>query len=331
MLMAGTVSVGLTASDVGSVRLHSRGSLLWETGLALRLLASPSPNMGYRDWVKAHVHAVSDERLSPLWCLFGDTPGIPCLTPPPSSNEGAVDEIALVRRMSPEEFEADLHRSGIRPSQPLRRILAQPASRWGDLLGDAMAAAADLLVRPLWPQIRSTVRADVAAWSQMAAEEGIASVINSVHERATFAGGRLTIRLLRTPTTREYDVRGAGVTLVPTVFAAEHLVFVGDVGHQPSLVFRTRSWSAVMDGLGPRVDSRLGRLLGDSRAAVLRMVVAPRSTTEIARSLGLSAANVSNHLTALRDGGLVVGIRAGRRVDYQVTRLGREILEHQGH
>ena len=49
---------------------------------------------------------------------------------------------------------------------------------------------------------------------------------------------------------------------------------------------------------------------------------APRSTTELAGRLSLSAATTSHHLGALRDAGLVTGRREGRAVLYVRTPLG---------
>nr|WP_285705359.1 helix-turn-helix domain-containing protein [Microtetraspora sp. NBRC 16547] len=53
-----------------------------------------------------------------------------------------------------------------------------------------------------------------------------------------------------------------------------------------------------------RLDA-IAAVLGRSRAILLAESEAPASTTELARRTGVSAAGVSQHLTALRDAGIV--------------------------
>ncbi|MFD0331981.1 ArsR/SmtB family transcription factor [Streptacidiphilus monticola] len=57
---------------------------------------------------------------------------------------------------------------------------------------------------------------------------------------------------------------------------------------------------------------------------------APASTTELARRAGLTAAGVSQHLTALRAAGLVSAHRAGRSVLYARTEVGNALLVPSG-
>ena len=72
---------------------------------------------------------------------------------------------------------------------------------------------------------------------------------------------------------------------------------------------------------GPTTPEALAALVGKTRAALLTALDAPRSTTEIARRLGVSAGGASQHLGVLKDGGLVVGRRDGRSVLYVRTQL----------
>jgi DNA-binding MarR family transcriptional regulator len=61
--------------------------------------------------------------------------------------------------------------------------------------------------------------------------------------------------------------------------------------------------------------------------AVLGLAVTQRTTTELARDLGVSAATVSGHTKALRAAGLIVTVRAGKAVLHSVTPLGARLLE----
>jgi DNA-binding transcriptional ArsR family regulator len=58
---------------------------------------------------------------------------------------------------------------------------------------------------------------------------------------------------------------------------------------------------------------------------VLTLLAVPRSTGEVATALRLAPATASHHLTTLRDAGLVVSQRVGRRLRYLRTELGEQL------
>jgi len=70
----------------------------------------------------------------------------------------------------------------------------------------------------------------------------------------------------------------------------------------------------------------LAALIGDTRAAVLESVGEGRSTSELARRVGVSAASISQH-TAVRSAGLIRTGRVGKAVLHTITPLGRAMLE----
>jgi DNA-binding transcriptional ArsR family regulator len=68
-------------------------------------------------------------------------------------------------------------------------------------------------------------------------------------------------------------------------------------------------------------------LLGAPRARLLLKLRSPATTTDLARSLGVSPAVVSQHLAALRRCGLVDRTRSGRAVLYRTSDLGLALLD----
>jgi DNA-binding transcriptional ArsR family regulator len=66
---------------------------------------------------------------------------------------------------------------------------------------------------------------------------------------------------------------------------------------------------------------RMGRALADpNRCQILLCLLnGPHYPTELAEHLGLTKANVSNHLGCLRGCGLVVATQEGRRQRYELT------------
>ncbi len=66
---------------------------------------------------------------------------------------------------------------------------------------------------------------------------------------------------------------------------------------------------------------RVGRALADrNRCEILLCLLdGPHYPTELAAHLGLTKANVSNHLACLRECGLVVATQEGRRQRYELA------------
>ncbi|TWC02025.1 Cd(II)/Pb(II)-sensing metalloregulatory transcriptional regulator CmtR [Brevibacterium jeotgali] len=75
----------------------------------------------------------------------------------------------------------------------------------------------------------------------------------------------------------------------------------------------------IVDRLG--VMNRLGRAMADpTRSRVLLALLArPSYPSQLARDLDLTRPNVSNHLTCLRDCGIVVAQMEGRQTRYEIA------------
>lgn len=67
--------------------------------------------------------------------------------------------------------------------------------------------------------------------------------------------------------------------------------------------------------------NRLGRALTDpTRSRIILMLLGqPAYPAELARDLGLTRSNVSNHLACLRDCGIVVTELEGRKTRYEIA------------
>ena len=67
-------------------------------------------------------------------------------------------------------------------------------------------------------------------------------------------------------------------------------------------------------------------MLGRSRATLLGDLDAPRTTTDLAARLDMTPGGVSQHLSALRESGLVSSRRNGRQVLYCRSPLADELV-----
>ncbi|MCZ4657409.1 winged helix-turn-helix domain-containing protein [Dietzia kunjamensis] len=69
------------------------------------------------------------------------------------------------------------------------------------------------------------------------------------------------------------------------------------------------------------VMNRLGRAMADSTRSriLLALLDGPGYPAELARDLGLTRTNVSNHLSCLRGCGIIVAEHEGRRTRYEIA------------
>jgi DNA-binding transcriptional ArsR family regulator len=228
------------------------------------------------------------------------------------------DQLHLVANWPHEHFLSELERAwrGVGVTPAARRALEDPQA--------PQRAAAELerywhqVLEPYWPRLRGVLDADVAYRLDRLARGGIASLLSDLHPSVQF-----TDQAIRITSVTDSDIDGAGLTLIPCVFVWPRLwVELGLLG-EPSLTYGARGIGALWaDRPAPagREDA-IGELLGRSRGEILMSLQSPRSTTDLAREIGLTAATVSSHLSVLRRTGLVTCWRSGRRVLYQRTAL----------
>ena len=94
----------------------------------------------------------------------------------------------------------------------------------------------------------------------------------------------------------------------------------------PTLIYPARG-AALLWSEEPEHDTgATDRLIGSTRASILRHLAEPASTTALARRLGRSPGNISDHLGILRASGLITSSRVGREVIYARTPLGHALV-----
>lgn len=196
----------------------------------------------------------------------------------------------------------------------------------GPRIADALWQYWRVAIAPHWPQIRAVLDADVAYRATRLARGGIEALLADLHPELELA--EHAIHVTGGSTRSDHDLQGDGLLLVPCVFAWPHLmVDPGDM-NPPSITYGPRGLADLWPGRqsAPDDGETLAGLLGRSRAQILLAVGYPKSTSDLSRELSLSTPSVSQHLTVLRQSGLVNSWRAGRRVLYQRTPLATSVV-----
>ena len=97
----------------------------------------------------------------------------------------------------------------------------------------------------------------------------------------------------------EMHLEGRPLVLIPLVFARGVLMGESEDEQAVALGYQARGTAALWTAEAAGFDGRLELLLGHGRAAVLRALDRPATTTDLARRLSYAPSTVSAHLDVL--------------------------------
>jgi DNA-binding transcriptional ArsR family regulator len=178
-----------------------------------------------------------------------------------------------------------------------------------------------------WPAIESVHLGDIAQRSLVLANDGPFRLFDDLRPGAWLDGYELCL-----PNRCEwtYAPAGAGITLVASVFAADDYLAGELPGGRWLLVYPPAGRSLLWLDDGPSADAQMTELIGPVRAQILAALEVPRTTGDIGRLCGLAPNTASYHLARLREAGMVVASRSGRRSFYRLARRGSAFLSLWG-
>jgi hypothetical protein len=305
------------------VRTRFAVSPMFELVRSLVALRDPSHAAIHVPWLRTlsgRLHGLDLEPVVLLLPARGFSPFF--LTPPPGGPASTIEEgLAALRATRPAQVrdEMELFRSQHpRTHDAVERWITHPkreVGRLAELLEEYWRRA----IEPVWPRVRAFLDADVAHRARRQAEGGPEALFADLAENVAWADDALEVVMASRDAT--IPLEGRGLLLMPSAFSPVRPYVIDRDPWQPTLVYPARGIATLWED-APAAPDGLARLLGATRAAVLADLAAPRSTSELAERLGISPANASHHLTALRDGGLATGRRERRSVLYVRTPLG---------
>jgi DNA-binding transcriptional ArsR family regulator len=193
-------------------------------------------------------------------------------------------------------------------------------------------------VAPYWPGIEAALEAERSRLQRLLAGGGLDALLSGLHPLA-----RWSPPVLELPTAGRWSATplyaalgGTGIVLAPSAFCPVGPVpFFPYNGNPAVLIYPALTapqLAQLWNGTGgyadpdPRQLGALGRLIGRTRAEVLRTLADGCTTSELAARLGMSPASASQHATALREAGLVSSTRDRNRMLHRLTNLGAELL-----
>lgn len=321
--------IHFTGVDLVRTRILREPDPMWETTLSVHVLGRRCEDPLLAGW-RHRSHQMlrpggpARQRVNSLIEVnqpVGDFPDF--LTPGPG--EPSIGAGLAKLRETPK---AQLKRDMARVARTRGRLTAEPAEVAAgspaalQRLSDSMQAYFDLVVAPRWDWVTAAFNSDQGKRAQQVLAGGLTALLDGLHPSVRFHDS--VLHILDYPGERDLVLGGRGLVLVPSFFKMGHkpLTLIDD-DLPPVLVYPVDRSPGVVSG---RRES-LSALLGRSRATTLELCVTGGTTTSIASKLNMSPASVSEHLTVLRQAGLVISVRDRNRVVHSLTPLGRTLLD----
>lgn len=320
------LSLVFEREDLARVRLAGSADPMWELVLGLQKAQTGTPPAPFVRWRQEVSRRVVDGRrdsLQLLGGLVGPKGGFPDFLTPSELVSDIDEGYAALLTTPPDRVSADLAAvfAGRRANSWVRGLAGGDRRSVGDM-ARAVRTNYDVLIEPYWTEVKGVVARERARRSREIADLGVGAMLAQLPGVLNWDG-----RTLRTmyPVDRTVHLGGRGLVLLPSYFCWGNPVTWIDPELPPVLVFQAQN-AIVAGRSGPELSADLVTLLGRTRAECLRLLVEPRTTTELADRLSISMGAASKQAAVLRASGLVTSDRRGKAVVHNVTTLGIALM-----
>jgi DNA-binding transcriptional ArsR family regulator len=323
-----TITLHLTPNDLVNMRFAYRPML--EIPLSYRVLRNPEFQATHQRWTQEAYQALHDIQLHYLDALIAAEGYIPdFLTPTPTTNHVNIEDDLTYLLSIPH----DLIRKNIQRlidsagDTAIRRFfLAYPNEAMQRLAGDLRIYWQRTLAYS-WSRMIAVLEGDILYRGRLLALDGPNNMISDLHPSIDYSHRQIHLKSVGSHVycSLERQLRGDGIRLVPTIFTPNSgRMLQISPEWQPMILYGARGM-----GLYPRntrASESLELALGAGRASVLQALMTPATTAELAHALVITSSAVSQHLKRLTQAGLVEAHRSGKRVFYQLTQRGEEMI-----
>jgi DNA-binding transcriptional ArsR family regulator len=320
-------TINLILDDMMNVRFAYRPVM--EIPFSYRALVNPEYHSPHRRWVEQTLRALQDVELPYLDALVPRRGFLPdFLTPTPLTSRVEIEDDLAEVLATPDSVirqQVQWLIQDVGETEMRRFYLAHPREAVQSLVEDMRLYWRRALAHS-WAGMQSVLEGDILYRGRQLALEGIESVLPDLHPSISYRPGAIYLAPAASAAhcPIKVSLQGGGIQLVPIVFNVAGRTWKVTPEWHPMIGYSPR-------GVGlynhqPRPSRPLEVALGAGRARVLQGLRSPATTGDLARRLGLTSGAVSQQLERLKRAGLVEAHRNGKRVYYQLTRRGEELI-----
>ena len=328
------VRIDLSAEDLAAT--HFSISPLFETIEALRTLREPGRHALHLPWVRwaDRELAATPLQLPRVWPLLIEPYRQPeFLMPAPRSRlPDLQQELDQLLATTPNQARATLARTFPHSPPPAAQALAAHPRRELRLIAAEIQTAFTRLIDPHWERIRTLLDADIVHRARTLADAGAARMFEELHIGVRWHRDHLEF-------TDAAGIEGdpevaavepGGLVLEPSVVIWPDLYIKRWTVTRTTVRYPARGAGVLWDPVPSTTPDAIAGLLGKRRAQLLVLLRTPHTTADLARRLRVTPSAISQHLTALRQAGLISSQPLGRQHLHMTSPLGQQLLEpHQ--
>ncbi|WP_427886514.1 winged helix-turn-helix domain-containing protein [Kribbella sp. GL6] len=316
------IRVHFTAADLGRITFPVEPHPLWEAALAARALGDRSMTPAVRRWRRSAAPRVRGS-MRPLFKLISPTGMFPDFLTPEVPGQGLDSSVDVLM-----DTPADVIREELEPYLPpdidryLRGLLAGRAGS-RRALGIAVREFHQQVLAPTSGELQRRYGADLGIRSQALLHGGIDALLSSLHPDVEWNSPVLTTYGHTDGPPADIHLDGRGLELYPSPLTTTCLA-LDTPGLRPVLVYPCTDLTDSDEDT--TTADPLADLLGRTRAAVLRSLIHPATTTQLSHRVGISLASTSDHTRILRAAGLITTHRTQGTALHTLTPAARPLL-----
>jgi hypothetical protein len=176
--------------------------------------------------------------------------------------------------------------------------------------------------------MRSLLDADIVHRARTLADAGAARMFEQLHTGVRWHSDHV---LFTDAAGIEGDpevaaVAPGGLVLEPSVFIWPDPYINRWTATRTTVRYPARGAGILWDPVPTAAPDAIARLFGERRARLLVLLRAPHTTAELARRLDVTPSAISQHLSALREAGLIGSEHLGRQRLHITSQLGQQLL-----